>query len=121
MPERETRYRLPQEGGVPDPEAADAALAGEPPAAAPGMAGESAPGEPSRAEVFALEPELAAGEALPGTPTDPRGPVEGHPYVAGAPEMGETSPGESAPPAERPRASSRPGERHAEMEPPKAP
>lgn len=122
MTERKTRYRLPQEGAVPDPEAEEAAVAGTPPPAAPGMAGESAPGEPSRAEIFAMEPELAGKDGTSdGTPTDPQGPVQGHPYVAGAPGMGKTEPVESAPVSERPAETSTPEERHQDMEPPKTP
>lgn len=122
MTERKTRYRLPQEGAVPDPEAEKAAVAGAPPPAAPGMAGESAPGEPSRAEIFAMEPELAGKNGTSdGAPTDAQGPEEGQPYVAGAPGMGKTGPVESAPASERPAETSTAEERHQDMEPPKAP
>ncbi|MCC7364472.1 MAG: hypothetical protein IT303_08865 [Dehalococcoidia bacterium] len=75
MTERQTRYRIPQPGAVPDPEAEDAALTGDVPPPAPGMAGESAPGQPSRAEIFAMDPELAADDVHPGTPPLPVGPA----------------------------------------------
>ena len=118
MSERQTRYRLPQEGGVPDPEAEDAALHGDAPEPAPGMAGESAPAEPSRAEIFALNPELAGDDGTSdGTPTMPEGPIEGEPYVAGAPLAGKTEPVESAPVSERPASTSTPEERHEDMHP----
>jgi len=119
--ERRTPYRLPQERGEPDPEAEAMAAAGEVPDAEPGMKGESAPGEPSRAEVLALNPELAGEDGTSdGGPTMPEGPEPGLPYVAGAPSQGKTEPLRSAPPAERPDWSSTPEERHEEMEPPKA-
>ncbi|MGE5596905.1 MAG: hypothetical protein ACM3S1_12840 [Hyphomicrobiales bacterium] len=117
---QETRYRLPQEHGIPDPEAESAALSGDVPPADPEMAGESAPGEPSRAEIFALNPELAGEDGVSaGSPTMPEGPDDGLPYVAGAPKQGKTEPLEPAPPPERPDWASTPAERHDDMEPPK--
>ena len=72
-PEADDPEPLPQADARPDPRALDAAVSGDVPPPEPGMAGESAPGEPSRAEVFALAPELAGeeGAAMPGTPTRP--------------------------------------------------
>jgi hypothetical protein len=116
-------YELPQEDGQVDSEALEAAVSGDVPAEKPGMAGESAPGEPSRAEVFALNPELAAddGVSSSGAPTMPVGPTPGTPPSAGAPLQGRTEPDHSAPPGERPADTSSPEERNQEMEPPKAP
>jgi hypothetical protein len=70
-PEVTELEELPQEHGRRDPRALEAAISGEVPSAAPGAAGESAPGEPSRAEIFAQAPELAgeSGASSPGTPT----------------------------------------------------
>ena len=67
-------FEIPSSGKVtPDPAARAAAKQGEAPPAAPGMAGESAPGQPSRAEVFAQNPEAAAGEcAAPSAATRTR-------------------------------------------------
>lgn len=119
--ERETPYKLPQEYGEPDPEAVEAAIDEDAPPAAPGMAGESAPGQPSRAEIFALNPEATDGDSVfTGSPTMPVGPEKDEPYVAGAPEMGSTEPLRSAPPAERPESTSAPEETHKRLEPPKA-
>ena len=97
------------------------AAAGEAPPPAPGAAGESAPGEPSRAEIASMNPEAVQEDALPGTPTKPEGPVEGEPHVAGAPVAGQTEVTETAPPSERPAATSTPEERHEDEVPPKAP
>lgn len=119
--ERKTPYRLPQENGEASPEAEEAAVSGDVPEAAEGMAGESEPGEPSRAEIFALDPSLAGDNGTSvGGPTMPEGPIPGEPHVAGAPTQGKTEPLHSAPPAERPEWSSTPEERFADQEPPKA-
>lgn len=102
--ERQTPYRLPQERGEPDPAAVDAARDGSVPPAEPGLAGESRPGEPSRAEIFALNPELATESGTSdGAPTMPDGPEPGHPRVAGRPQQGSTEPARSAPRPERAR------------------
>jgi len=45
-----------------DPRAVDAAITGEVPAAVPDSAGESAPAEPSRAEIFWYDPDLVTEE-----------------------------------------------------------
>lgn len=58
-----------------DPAAVEAVLSGQVPEPAPGMAGESAPGQPSRAEVLAMAPELA--DSIPGVPTVPEDPKTG--------------------------------------------
>lgn len=81
-----------------DPDAVAAAASGEAPPPAPGAAGESAPGEPSRAEVMALNPEAAEAEGtLPGTPTSPE---------AGQPGQADSEP----------RARTEPEQRMAEHE-----
>lgn len=54
-----------------DPAAVEAAQKGEVPPPAPGMDGESDPSQPSRAEIFAIRPELA--DSVPGTPTEGHG------------------------------------------------
>jgi hypothetical protein len=60
-------------GEAADPAAVEAATKGEAPPPAEGAAGESAPGEPSRAEVMALNPEAAYSESMhPATPTNPQ-------------------------------------------------
>lgn len=77
-----------------DPRAVEAARKGEVPEPAPGMAGESDPSEPSRAEVLALRPDLA--DSIPGTPT------EGHAHAPGGDEppavRGDRAKLEGAPP-----------------------
>ena len=77
-PEATELEELPQEHGRRDPRALEAAISGDVPPAAPGAAGEAAPGEPSRAEIFAQAPELAgeSGAASPGTPTRPLSPEQ---------------------------------------------
>jgi hypothetical protein len=104
-----------------DTRAEEAAETGDIPPAVPGAAGESAPGEPSRAEIFSLNPSLSNKDGAPDMgPSDPAGP-EGPPYIAGAPTAGKTESIETAPVAERPEWSSTPEERHQDMVEPVAP
>lgn len=111
----------PQPNNDIDPEAVHAATSGDVPPPEPGNNGESAEGEPSRAEIFSMNPELASDVAAPGTPTNAEGPMPGYPYTAGAPVAGRTSAGDAAPPGERPADESTPAERHESMKPPMAP
>lgn len=104
-----------------DPEAVRAATSGEVPPPEPGNNGESAEGQPSRAEIFSMNPDLANDVAARGTPTDAEGPMPGYPYTAGAPVAGPTSAGDAAPPGKRPADESTPAERHESMKPPMAP
>jgi hypothetical protein len=111
----------PQPDITRDPRAEEAANTGDIPPAAPGAAGESAPGQPSRAEIFSLNPALASKDGAANTgPTGPEGPEAGAPYVAGAPKAGKTESLETAPVSERPDWSSTPEERHQDMAPPRA-
>lgn len=77
-----------------DPKAIEAARKGELPEPAPGMAGESDPSEPSRAEVLAVRPDLA--DSAGSTPT------EGHAHATGGDEpphvRGDRAKLEGAPP-----------------------
>lgn len=115
----DTHYH-PQPDSSLDPAALEAAETGKVPPAQPGNHGESAPGQPSRAEIFSLNPGLANDGKL-ANPTDPEGPVPGLPYTAGAPVAGKTESLETAPPGERPDWSSSPEAQHADMKPPMAP
>ncbi|MGI8925507.1 MAG: 4Fe-4S dicluster domain-containing protein [Tepidiformaceae bacterium] len=91
----------PQPHTTVDPRAAEAAAAGELPPPAPRAAGESARGEPSRAEVMSMNPATAnEPPANPATPTSPDAPPSGEPQVEGRPTAGRTETPETAPPSE---------------------
>jgi hypothetical protein len=92
-------YELPQEGTRPSSEALEAAVSGDAPPPEPGLAGESDASQPSRAEVLALNPELAAedGVSSTGTPTMPVHPTPGEPPVVGHTTAGSKAPARDAP------------------------
>jgi hypothetical protein len=102
MDDREITHNLPQPGAEPDPDAIDAARTGDVPPATEGGAGESAPDDPSRAEIFALRPDLASEHATTdySTPTIPEDPPSGSSPVAGETLMGTTDPDPGTPPPE---------------------
>lgn len=123
MPDSENHppHFRPQPNVTHDPRAEEAATTGDIPPAAPGEAGESAPGEPSRAEIFSLNPALSSKGRAPDTgPSDPDGP-DGPPFVAGAPTAGKTGAIETVPVSQRPQWSSTPEERHEDLVEPTAP